>query len=66
MSEETWKVVNIDNYDREFVSDQIVKDGLTKQDAEDMAEAMNNKTHHLSEDYFIARPSSRTDYKYNP
>lgn len=37
------KVIKVDNFDRDTVDDELVAEGLTEQEAKDMAEGLNQK-----------------------
>lgn len=40
-----YKIIGIDNFDRESIDDILVKDKLTKEDADKFCEELNASTH---------------------
>ncbi len=56
----TWKVIAIDNYDRQHISDQLIADNMTETEANVKASAMNAKT---SDDYWWYYKAVPQDYK---
>jgi hypothetical protein len=62
----TWKVVCIDNFDRETRSDSIVKDGLTITEAIMLRNEKNGACGDHSEDYHVIRKTGAKDFVFEP
>lgn len=48
------KVIIIDNFDRDYISDRLFKDNLTMEEAEKLATEENSKTRDNTPDYYKA------------
>lgn len=66
--EEAWKVVKVDNFNREGpgFDDTVVEVDLTEKIAKQMADLMNKPLSSASRDYYIARPMSAKDQTFTP
>lgn len=58
-----YKVVRVDNYDRELFDDEVVKEHLTKDEAEALAEALNEREGAHSNYYHLVREQGAIDFK---
>lgn len=56
----TWKVIGVDNFDRERISDFLVQDGLIEEEAVSLARTKNGPHAEQNEVYYRA---VRADYK---
>lgn len=54
------KIIRVDNYDRGFITPVVVREGLSKIEAERIAEEMNSYESEFSEDYYMV---VEDDYK---
>ena len=64
---ELFKVIAIDNYDRENVSDRLIESNISEFDAKAYAALLNDERNAQSEDWFYrAVPMSHKLYKYDP
>ena len=61
-----WKVIAIDNYDRESVSDQLIKDNLSETNANILASKMNSEVDDDHPWYYKAIPEGVKLYQFNP
>lgn len=46
------KVIRTDNYDRDYVDDALVAEGLSVEEASKMADDLNAKEHEDSQDFY--------------
>lgn len=60
------KVIRVDNFGRETRSHQLIAEGLTLEAAEAMAEELNNKERHDSDDFYRVVPQDYELYIYDP
>lgn len=62
-----FQVVCIDNYDRDYISDQVIASGIVQEsEARKMADELNAKTPRHSEDYYVVKPSSYVPRNFEP
>lgn len=65
--ENGWKVVRTDNFNRELYSDSIHTQGISKRQAEELAEMLNRDSRQRDPDsFFVARPESEKDFVADP
>lgn len=55
---ENWKVVAVDNFNRETVADCLISDGHTEEEARRIADEMNEGVTDLSPCWHQAKPAS--------
>lgn len=48
------KVIAKDNFDRDYISDRLEKDGLSMHDAQDLAERLNRNSGDRGQWFYIA------------
>lgn len=58
------KVVIVDNYDRDTVSDRLLAENLSEKEAREKADKFNNS--HPGSEYAVVKPDDYVLYKYEP
>ena len=61
------KIINVDNFDRDTVSDTLVAENVPKYYAKDIVEFLNDKySGSTSSDYFMIKPNDYKLYTWEP
>lgn len=60
------KVVAVDNFDTELIDDILIKDNLTKEEADKIVKEHNDKMHEHSARYYRAVEDNYKLYKFEP
>jgi uncharacterized protein YaiL (DUF2058 family) len=60
------KIIKVDNFDRDNVSDKLIADGISSKDAESIVSALNAKESEDSPDFYKAVPDDHELYVYDP
>lgn len=55
-----WKVIAIDNFNRDYVADRLIVDNISKDQAELVVTELNKYTSGSSSEYYVFKPQ---DYK---
>lgn len=61
-----WKVIATDNFNREYISDWLVKDNITKEEASQIVEEYNSKLNDHSPWYYKAVPEYHKLWIFDP
>ena len=60
------KIVRLDNFGRETVSDELVAENVPVEYAERIARALNAQGAMLSDEYFTVKPDNYVLYRFEP
>jgi hypothetical protein len=60
------KIIRVDNFDRDNVSDKLIAEGISSKDAETIVTGLNAKESEDSPDFYKAVPDDHVLYVYEP
>lgn len=60
------KVICVDNFDRETISDRLIQEGLTQTEARTLADELNAKGGVNAPDFYRVVPDDHVLYVYDP
>lgn len=60
------KIVIIDNFNRDSVSDRLHSEGHTEEDAKTLCEQLNAREGSHSPNYYVVKPDDYQLYKWEP